>query len=53
MRLYAGDNREVDVPAISHEAIGSLSGHAPLFIRSSINNASKNNELSYDEKNVN
>ncbi|ASN86148.1 hypothetical protein PEC730217_17420 [Pectobacterium carotovorum subsp. carotovorum] len=43
MRLYAGDNREVDVPAISHETIGSLRS-CGSFVRSSINNASKNNE---------
>lgn len=45
MRLYAGDNREVDAPAIRHEAIGPLRS-CTAFIRSSINNASKNNELS-------
>lgn len=45
MRLYAGDNREVDAPAIRHEAIGPLRS-CTAFTRSSINNASKNNELS-------
>lgn len=44
MRLYAGDNREVDAPAIRHEAIGPLRS-CTAFIRSSINNVSKNNEL--------
>ncbi len=51
MRLYAGDNREVGVLAIRLEAIGFPRSLAVLAC-SSINNASKNNELNRDEKNV-